>query len=233
MRGDNKGKILLERASKHKEFWEDLKTLRSDFDIPKNGFSNRKSAQKWLTDFEKKPKPKPNLNAARALLFGSYKIPVPLQDLFLDYLLTGNKFPLLNLPSPLISVVDPYASNEELLWKSAGQNYVKLLVSETGIADVKTFWAKHQTQVKSILKKRNPDLHRVRKSTKGERDDYIFELSELPLKELRSLSGDSADLATPREILIARLTSQKYGKISPENVRRIIASQRKLRQRFK
>lgn len=238
----NKAEEVFYRLSFKPDFRNDLKVFRTKFDIPQDGFKKELDLKNWLakrdkfldklivkgkiTNKDSKPVDMLDYLLSQIAILKKHKIPITStsQDVLENYILSNNKIKLpLRSENLCCEIITP----EEIRLENTKQPFIELRIfdkaSQSDVCDyVKDNW--HFIKTILRLKKKDRQGGRIRKVINKERDEIIFKLYQKSREELGMKRGDYKD------IRIHSIMKEKYGiSISPENVRKVISRQRKLR----
>jgi hypothetical protein len=238
----NKAEEVFYRLSFKPDFRNDLKLFRHKFDIPQNGFKNELDLKDWLakrdkyldkliakgkiTNKDSKPIDMLDYLLSQIFILKKYKIPITSasQDVLENYILSNNKIQLpLRSENLCCEIITP----EEIKLENTKQPFIELRIfdraSQSDVCDyVKDNW--HFIKTILRLKKKDGQNGRIRKIVNKERNEIIFNLYRKTREELGIGRGEYKD------IKISSIMKKEYGiEITPENIRKIISRQRKLR----
>lgn len=240
----NKAEELFYRASLREAFRADVLKIRTMFGIPGNGFKSAEAAKKWLSDYISNKQPDPpgtNFFVEERNFLIKHRLPLNASTLFHSHiLLNGEQHIYQNLDDGICEIDDNVGtiaevespisiriiSPTETKWHISGQSFVKLFISASATpTDVQRYIKNNWSMIQEAFKKQlgNKQLVRVRMATHKKRDENILELYSLSRQELGLRKGQYKDIA-----VASRMAELGY-KVTPENVRKIISRQKKLR----
>lgn len=217
----DKGEEVFYRFSLRPAFNHDLVELRKKYKIPSGGFTDQNYIETWLRKFDKAfDRVEYYLDTAKFL--SKHKLPLTRasSDLLDEHLLSNNKIKFRPSSLDFCCIVEP-PGKEETDNFSISPQFVRIRIyPDASISDVVAYVKKNWWSIRKLLGSRK----RIRKTLYKEVYAEIFELSQKSREELGLRRGDY------RDVKISQMIKEKYGlNFSPEYIRKIISTQRKLR----
>ncbi len=229
---------LLYRAIRKDAFAKRVYLTRKNFHLPEDGVKTLAEEGSWflsLTNTERRQLVK-NLDS----LMVDFRLPFSIYPRLEEYVVCAGRFSIFEKEYREICDMDQDHDIEEFTseklspteetWRKSGVAFVKMYIPESAsLADVKSFLLKHWKDIKKLqLKQNKQPQKRIRKIEDKEMKEYIYELAQLDLKELRSMNNETS-VKRYKSQIIADLIWVKYKeKASPEKITAIIHQYKEL-----
>jgi len=236
----NKAEEIFYKLSFNPNFQNDIKTFRNKFNIPENGFRKELDLKDWLakrdkyldkliakgkiTNKDSNPIDMLVYLLSQTTILKKYDLPITSasQDVLENYILSNGGIPL-SLRSENLGC--EFVVPEEIKLQNTKQSFVEIRIyDKASQSDVFNYVKDNWNFIKTILSLNKEKSKRIRITKNKERDEIIFKLSRKSREKLGLERGNYKD------IKISSIMEEKYGiYVTPENIRKIISKQRKLR----
>lgn len=223
MAGDAKTDEYFYRVTLRDDFQSAVKKCRQTCGIPATGFTTSTAARKWEKSLSEVKRAEFFMCVDNIWL--AYRFSYVILPRVERYVLTNrtNTSGLIGIEA--FSEIDPRGLIARRHRKNK-RSFVSLLIYDrASLKEVQNYLKTIWPYVKRDLERQaGKQLSRIRTSSHKERDEDIIKLYEKSREELGLKKGEY------KQIAVARIISEKYGRVEPEHVQRIVARRRRMRR---
>lgn len=242
MAGDTKPNELLQRLLHIKEFKESVYKIRTEFEIPKDGFDTVNDCRNWslriktgfqnyFADDSETAAAYINFTERLAALLQKYKQPATLISRLEQYVLHNDRFELASREHFACAIENPKHNDKQTLsveqyWDCNKVRYTRLLIHEYATKqDVKDFVQANWSEIQHSIRPGRRNAKRIKKRTSAYEHALVYDIY------LRIQDGKIKREKGHIEVQIQRQLRKEYEvELDSDNIRKIIATERKRRK---